>query len=62
MRGRGFVGVIFLILGLTVGMALLGVLFAATADSSGFVRMLPLLAFFALLVVGMVALLRKALK
>jgi len=62
MRGRGFLGIIFVFLGLTVLTVGLGALFAVTADSSGFVRLLPLLAFFALLIVGTAFLVRKALK
>lgn len=44
---------------LTIG---IGFLFAATADTTGFVSLLPLLAVFAVLILGTVLLARRALK
>lgn len=40
----------------------IGALFAATSDATGFVGLLPLLAVFAVLIVGTVLLARKALR
>lgn len=62
MRGGGFLRFFLFFMLFSAAMAGMGLLFAATADSSGFVRILPLLAVFALLIAGAAALLRRALR
>ena len=59
---RGFFAFMLAFVAFSVVIAGMGFLFAATADSSGFVRLLPLLAVFALLIAGTWAMLRKALR
>ncbi len=54
--GRGFLGIMFVFMGVMIVMGGIGFLFAATAGGSGFVRLLPLRAG------GTALLLRKALK
>ena len=62
MRGGGFLRFFLFFMLFSAAIVGMGFLFAATSNSSGVVRTLPLVAVFALLIAGTAALLRKALK